>query len=71
MTEAEAKKKWCPFTRIAEGDTTINRGYVDLTCCIASACMAWRWDGLFRNTGYCGLASRPTSAALDNEPEDD
>ena len=34
MTEDEAKKKWCPFARVA--------GIEGATHCIGSACMAWR-----------------------------
>ncbi|CAB4165151.1 hypothetical protein UFOVP833_31 [uncultured Caudovirales phage] len=56
MTEDEAKTKWCPFARQAtvfsrEGATggTANRdgphhyGVPNVEC-IASACMAWRWE---------------------------
>jgi hypothetical protein len=52
MTEQEAKAKWCPFVRlIAETERTHpmnNReerldGDRDITNCIGSACMAWRW----------------------------
>jgi len=52
MTEEEAKTKWCPFARVADtgdkGHITVNRHngapYYSETFCIASACMAWRWD---------------------------
>lgn len=39
MTEEEAKTKWCPqMYPIAQAAPTVTR-------CIASGCMAWRWDG--------------------------
>lgn len=53
-TEEEAKKCWCPFTRIPAddrvslpGNAAINRGppgseAEKRTRCIASECMAWR-----------------------------
>lgn len=72
MTEVEAKKRWCPFVRFltyGDGDSmcAINRGgdpvVRDACNCIASACMAWRWqdrtDGVENPKGYCGLAGRP------------
>ena len=79
MTEDEAKTKWCPFVRvsIATGgqDTyAVNRiaklddkdlvGNTPGTRCIASECMAWRWnpEGHIPNKGkqgYCGLAGKP------------
>lgn len=53
-TEEEARKSWCPFARqvfqFREGDRdamlVANRAEADypLGDCIASDCMAWRWD---------------------------
>lgn len=47
MTEAEAKTKWCPFTRtpasvLGRNDASLERNTASAKC-IASACMAWRW----------------------------
>jgi hypothetical protein len=52
-TEAEARRKWCPFARdfewFDEGPVTVNRteaGAAGGGCkCLASDCMAWRWSG--------------------------
>jgi hypothetical protein len=64
MTEEEAKGKWCPMAKVASidgdgvnrrHDGAPNRGAI----CIASSCMAWRWDS--KTTGYCGLAGRPAA----------
>jgi hypothetical protein len=59
MTEDEARKLWCPFARDAiEAQGTYNRlddGEAPNSCwCLASGCMAWRWDSL--GQGHCGLA---------------
>jgi len=50
LTEADAKKKWCPYARAdnrafvkEEGDRK-GAGAPPADCsCIASLCMAWRW----------------------------
>lgn len=87
MTEADAKTKWCPFSRFGVIDTVApNRfgagsegSFAEIACrCIGSACMAWRKretaefsakaEAEFRktgrrlepDTGYCGLAGRPS-----------
>jgi len=58
LTEEQAKEKWCPFTRAVatfkNGDDTVCASYnraitswelMEYTHCIASGCMAWRWEG--------------------------
>ncbi len=79
MTEDEAKTKWCPVARVVmDGSDNkvvgpFNRDHwitdetledtINRSCCIASACMAWR---TFRGSsinpdatgGYCGLAGK-------------
>jgi hypothetical protein len=67
MNEADARKLWCPFTRVAhlEGMAVNRKAKIDRspikdeTRCLASDCMAWRWetDAIFN--GYCGLAGKP------------
>ena len=64
MTEAEARKKWCPMVRtgltagmavnrhIADAPNAID-GVYDETRCRASDCMMWRE---YRGNGWCGLA---------------
>ena len=71
MTTDEAGKRACPFARALapavnhDGETigcaSVNRdpyGHIDRdTVCVASECMAWRWNT--KTTGYCGLAGKP------------
>ena len=66
MTEAEALTKWCPFARaICASDAPASYNRMDLgegshewlndkeTCCVGTACMAWRGSA---SSGFCGLA---------------
>lgn len=70
-TEEQAREKWCPHVRISasdgpcEGNHAANIG-ADLNPlgrCIASDCMAWRWDDAGEHVpvphGFCGLATEP------------
>jgi hypothetical protein len=64
MLETEARKKWCPFTRVmtqftdkSMAPTSGNRltdndgpGVVRGSQCIVSKCMAWRADGTAERT---------------------
>ena len=73
MTENEAKKKWCPMTRVSNGYRVVNRKFTDVAdfhphhCCVGALCMMWRWSGDVPvgtdprsglAPGYCGLAGR-------------
>lgn len=82
MTEDEAKKRWCPMVRVIVTPQCVEWQQRALTNrisfvesgssesnCIASDCMAWRWeDDLIAeeyrpkkksNKGYCSLAGKP------------
>jgi len=42
MTEAEAKRKWCPMGKGPVPD--VERYAITSHFCIGSACMMWRWQ---------------------------
>jgi hypothetical protein len=48
MTEDEAMTKWCPFAMAPGASFALNRGPEGVAngrcMCLASACMAWRWN---------------------------
>ena len=76
-TEEKARKCWCPYAKVGrkEGcnrypfDSDLFDGHA-FARCIASDCMAWRWDknsvkessdrsSLVPVRGYCGIAGKP------------
>lgn len=74
LIEAEAKKKWCPETRLRVGVNGAANKNLKGTCpddkdtkCIASGCMMWRWsEGIpygngkkVPKKGYCGKGGKP------------
>lgn len=76
-TEAEAKSKWCPFARTANGledAVAVNRVFAksepDKDCyCLGSGCMAWRW-GSKRNPNW-KPGNMYTMGGLPTHPEDE
>ena len=70
MTENEAREKLCPFRTENVVDWNTDRGtvLVGSANCIASDCMAWRWEDVEFDLpepplpseleGYCGLAGK-------------
>lgn len=66
MTRQEAKQRWCPFGRVADGGflvtAAVNRdgdGEDHFACtCIADGCMAWREFTTEPASGWCGMAGR-------------
>ncbi len=73
MLETEAKKSWCPFSRVPQDYNVSNSDMHIMVVavnrandgspigeCIGSQCMAWRPIYESGNGhGYCGLAGRP------------
>ena len=60
LTEEEAMKKWCPYTKPYNNE--IPGQEFDETRCLASNCMFWRWSHQVTNdlpSGFCGAAGLP------------
>lgn len=73
LTEEEAEKKWCPQARSASTDGANRYGNSpDMYCfCLASACMAWRWESYRKpedrggdKRGYCGAFGIPMESIV-------
>ena len=71
LTQEQAREKWCPYAwrTIRDSDGMVFGPTTALdrpnTVCIASDCMAWRWDVSDaqldgKAKGHCGLAGNPT-----------
>lgn len=50
VSPAQAKKLLCPHRDGKDGGSV---------CCVANACMAWRWADMSSAYGTCGLAIEP------------
>jgi hypothetical protein len=65
VSEADARKKWCPFARVNTNNGCATNRYADEkagkdgrphnSMCIGSECMAWQWNVMDGETGYCGM----------------
>lgn len=79
ITEKEAKKRWCPHARVMvdqDVEVSVNRsvrgGEPDPDClCLASDCMAWRWESYRKlddregdRRGYCGAFGIPMESIV-------
>lgn len=64
MTEADAKTKWCNYATAPMETSGVGIGIsisrnadgtpATATLCLASGCMAWRWQNQTLGQGYCG-----------------
>jgi len=53
MIEDEAKKKWCPQSRVTvDGDRILTNMPNDVMRCVGSQCMAWRWEPLMADEAF-------------------
>lgn len=83
LTEEEAKERWCPFVRYLavfrnhHGDREtagcFNRGGADSglekACCIASQCMAWRWQPLQADQPFMDAVKKRMDDAKEAHPK--
>lgn len=82
-TEDEAKERWCPFSRATTGDdngvqmamTSYNRPFGPSysgghECqCIASTCMAWRWQPLMADQPFLDAVKARMGSNDDSHPK--
>lgn len=48
VTEAQAKKTWCPWRERAPARNDGQDGLAPSSCCLGSGCMQWRWAGFYQ-----------------------
>ena len=57
MTEEEARTKACPFARSRDRGGESKEFYLDGVKCLASGCMAWRFNGPASKDGCRGMTN--------------
>ena len=72
-TTDEARKLWCPWARVLEGQPPggagVNRAGPEAGFyCIASDCMAWRWVPLKVTPEFLAVVKRLASQTKDKPP---